>query len=183
MHFPESNALSWTSRHAAWQVRPFFSPGSFNTTRGRSWYLTQIWARNYAEEAALIAAFWVKSFAVNRVLVTFNGKSFDWPQVRDRTTRYVAVAGTLPELIHFDLLHHARRHYGNRFNDCRLQTLERHLLGRVRSGDIPGREIPGVYAEYVRTANERLVEPILHHNAVDLITLWQLALLLSADRD
>ena len=66
------------------------------------------------------------------VLVTFNGKSFDWPQVCDRTTRYAAAAGTLPELAHFDLLHHSRRKYGNRFGDCRLQTLEQYVCGRAQ---------------------------------------------------
>ena len=143
--------------------------------------VTQLWARTYAEEAALIGALG-DIVRANRVLVTFNGKSFDWPQVRDRTTRFAAAEGTLPELEHFDLLHYSRRKYGRQFGDCRLQTLERHVFGRRRFGDIPGREIPGVYAEYVRTGNTQLVEPILHHNALDLVTLWQLALRISDDR-
>jgi uncharacterized protein YprB with RNaseH-like and TPR domain len=141
--------------------------------------LTQLWARNYAEEAALIGALG-EIVQSSRVLVTFNGKSFDWPQVRDRTTRYAAATGTLPELPHFDLLHHSRRRYGRQFGDCRLQTLELHVCGRRRVGDIPGHEIPSVYAEYVRTGNTELVEPILHHNALDLVTLWQLALQLGS---
>ena len=40
--------------------------------------LTQLWARNYAEEKAILQSLWT-IVAVNDVLVTFNGKSFDWP--------------------------------------------------------------------------------------------------------
>ena len=43
-------------------------------------------------------------------------------------------------------------------------------------GDIPGREIPAAYHDYVRDGRSPAVESILHHNALDLVTLLQLAL-------
>ena len=47
--------------------------------------LTQLWARDYSEEKALLQSLWnlVRS---KPLLITFNGKSFDWPQVHDRST-------------------------------------------------------------------------------------------------
>ena len=51
-------------------------------TAGR---LSQLLARNYAEEKPLLQTLW-NIAADKRVLVTFNGKSFDWPMVHDRST-------------------------------------------------------------------------------------------------
>ena len=47
--------------------------------------LDQLLARDYAEEAAVLAELW-RICAGRRVLATFNGKSFDWPMVHDRST-------------------------------------------------------------------------------------------------
>lgn len=138
--------------------------------------LAQLWARNYAEEAAVLATL-RQILAGQRVLATFNGKSFDWPQVRDRCTLHARHAD-LPELIHIDLLHHARRYYKTELPNCKLQTLERYLCGRRRVGDIPGSQIPAEYHRYVQTGDSRSVRAILHHNALDLVTLMQLSLMI-----
>jgi uncharacterized protein YprB with RNaseH-like and TPR domain len=82
-----------------------------------------------------------------------------------------------PVLIHCDLLHHARRRWGKQLPDCRLQTLERHVCRRRRDEDIPGHEIPAAYHDFVRTGDAWLIRSVLHHNALDLITLLQLAML------
>ena len=138
--------------------------------------LCQLLARNYGEEKAMLQTLW--NIAVeNRVLSTFNGKSFDWPMVHDRSTIYhlgqqratsrsvpTSSAAALrrdglerhdlrPELVHCDLLHHARRRWKERLPNCKLQTLERAVCGRRRTGDIPGREIPLAYHDYVRTGD------------------------------
>ena len=47
--------------------------------------LSQLLARNYAEEKAMLQTLW-SIVAEKRVLATFNGKSFDWPMVHDRST-------------------------------------------------------------------------------------------------
>ena len=82
--------------------------------------------------------------------------------------------------VHIDILHHARRRYRGRIPNCRLQTLERHVCLRTREADIPGHAIPGVYAEYVRTGFERDMDTVLYHNALDLVTLFDLAHRLAA---
>jgi hypothetical protein len=136
-------------------------------------------ARNYAEEQAILETLW-QTVALHDVLVTFNGKSFDWPMVVDRSTRYrLAGARAGAELLHIDLLHHARRRWRRQLPDCRLQTLEQVVCRRRRGDDIPGQRIPGAYAEFVRTGFEREMDAILYHNAVDLVTLFDLTLRLA----
>lgn len=160
-------------------------------------YLSQLWARTYAEEKALLHSLWTLANRA-RLLVTFNGKSFDWPQVHDRSTLHhlgdvasstvdqqaanhcepvvLTMKSHRPSLMHFDLLHHARRRWKRQLPNCKLQTLERYICGRHRVGDIPGKDIPSAYHDYVRTGNVRQVRSILHHNALDLVTLLQLSL-------
>jgi len=174
--------------------------------------LRQLLARNYAEEPAMLAALW-QTAASNPVLATFNGKTFDWPVVHDRSTlhhqgrdmRYVKRAAgnsaeterreqsvtngypaaeyfvlerrdPRPNPVHFDLLHHSRRRWKQVLPNCKLQTLERFLCGRARQGDIPGSEIPAAYHEFVRSGDARQIGDILHHNALDLVTLLQVSL-------
>ena len=131
-------------------------------------------ARDYSEERAILEAFW-QVVEGHQVLVTFNGKCFDWPMLRDRRVRH-RFAECLPDLVHFDLLHHARRRWKQGLPDCKLQTLERYICGRFRTGDVPGRLVPAVYHEFVRNRDWRRMEPILMHNALDLVTLLELAL-------
>ncbi len=138
--------------------------------------LSQLWARNYSEEPAVLTT--LRQILVGKkILATFNGKSFDWPQVRDRCTVHTRTA-RLPELTHVDLLHHARRRFKAELPNCRLQTLERYICGRRRVGDIPGGQIPDEYHRYVQSGDNRSVRSILHHNALDLVTLMQLSLVL-----
>lgn len=46
--------------------------------------IEQLLARDYREERAILAALWQR-VADERLLITFNGKSFDWPTVHDRS--------------------------------------------------------------------------------------------------
>ena len=137
-------------------------------------------ARSYAEEAAVLASLW-QIVADHNVLLTFNGKSFDWPMVLERSVRHRLPAAAKPAgWLHIDILHHARRRWRGHLPNCRLQTLERHVCRRSRAADIPGHAIPGVYANYVRTGFERDMDTVLYHNAVDLVTLFDLAHRLAA---
>lgn len=153
------------------------------------WKLDQLLARDYAEERAVLETLWEVT-AQHEVLATFNGKCFDWPMVEDRSTRHLLAThgrgaaepsnadkfnphALRPRLIHCDLLHHARRRWKAYLPNCRLQTLERYICGRRRTGDIEGHAIPAAYHEFVRTGNDREVRAILHHNALDLVTLLE----------
>jgi uncharacterized protein YprB with RNaseH-like and TPR domain len=140
--------------------------------------LSQLWARNYAEEKAIFAT--LGSLLTDRdLLVTFNGKSFDWPTVRDRRTMHHLAQADPP---HVDLLHHARRRWRGSLPNCRLQTLEQFICGRRRAGDLPSHLIPQAYHHYVRTGQVSQVRSVLHHNALDLVTLLQLGMVFVSGR-
>jgi uncharacterized protein YprB with RNaseH-like and TPR domain len=128
----------------------------------------QYFARTYAEEAAALTAF-IDQASRRSVLVTFNGKTFDYPYIK---TRCAATAVPFEvQLEHFDLLHECRRVWKDELPNCRLQTLERLICGRARFDDIPGHRIPDAYHAWVRSGNAAEIRLILHHNLLDLITL------------
>jgi hypothetical protein len=136
-------------------------------------------ARDYSEESAVLAALWQRLAGV-ATLVTFNGKSFDWPMVVDRSRRHLLSRGiTVAPPRHVDLLHLARRRWRGDLPDCKLQTLERHVCGRLRADDLPSHLIPAAYQQFVRTKFEREMDQVLLHNAVDLVTMLDLAMRLA----
>ena len=115
-------------------------------------------------------------------LVSFNGKSFDAPVLE---TRYLfhRLAWDGARLPHVDVLHPARRFWGagsrgaglHSESDCSLVSLERHIVGARRVGDVPGIEIPARYFHFVRTGDARPLAPVFEHNRLDLLTLAALA--------
>lgn len=128
-------------------------------------------ARDYAEEAALLETV-AAEVARRPVVVTYNGKSYDLPFLRERTSR-LRVDRTNPGAV-LDILHPARRRWGKKLPDCRLATLEWHLCRRRRAGDIPGRDIPAAYHRFVRTRDPRPLLKVFTHNLLDLYTLAEL---------
>jgi len=135
--------------------------------------VNQYLARNYAEEAAVISLL-AAAAADKLLLVSFNGKAYDLPYVQMRAAATgVAFAA---DFAHCDLLHEARRVWGGRLPDCKLQTLETNICGRPRYDDIPGSAIPEAYHEFVRSGNAVQMIAILQHNVLDLITLAELML-------
>ena len=131
----------------------------------------QFLARDYSEEAA-VNSFFIKLCQPKKLLVTFNGKSFDMPYIRSRA----AVNGVPFALspAHFDLLHVSRRIWRGMLPNCKLQTLEQHICRRRRFGDIPGSQIPDAYHAFVHSRNARQIVEILRHNLLDLVTLADL---------
>ena len=100
-----------------------------------------------------------------KILVSYNGKSFDHPLLR---TRFLMKGLKLQELPEIDLLHTARRLWKSRLPSCRLGTIENSILGIHRVGDIPGIEIPDIYFNYLKNGkdnvnNKRLVGVFKHH--------------------
>jgi hypothetical protein len=139
---------------------------------GRGLEVRQYFARHYAEEGPVVRRLIEDCAARERCLVTFNGRTFDWPYIVMRA----AALGLPPPAppAHLDLLVTSRRHWKKLLPDCRLQTLERHVCGRGRSGDIPGSEIPAAYHAFVRTGDARRIADAIRHNMLDLITLADL---------
>lgn len=150
---------------------PLFLIGLMHFNR-ETFLIEQLLARDYSEEPAVLLHYHELSSQF-RMLVTFNGKSFDVPQITDRS---YATGTRFGEngMGHVDLLHEARRRWRGRFPNCKLQTLETLICRRRRVGDIPGDQIPQAYHDFVRSGNARQMKDILHHNALDLITMAEL---------
>jgi uncharacterized protein YprB with RNaseH-like and TPR domain len=134
-------------------------------------HFRQYFARDYSEEVSILSAI-SKRMMDSRLLVTFNGKSFDEPYLRGRAVA-TGIAMHTPKA-HLDLLHEARGKYRRDLPNCKLQTLEQMVCGRYREDDIPGSEIPAAYHEFVRTGDARKIQSILQHNLYDLLTMADL---------
>lgn len=151
-------------------MTPVFLIGTMECV-GDGFLFKQYFARDYSEEISILSAF-SDRLACARMIVTFNGKSFDMPFLQNRA---IATGLCLPQpKSHLDLLHESRRRYGRSVPNHKLQTLERIICGRCREDDIPGAEIPAAYHEFVRTGNARKISQILTHNLHDLLTMADL---------
>jgi uncharacterized protein YprB with RNaseH-like and TPR domain len=103
------------------------------------------------------------------VLLSYNGKSFDWTILMKRFAYYGLPLPDAP--IHVDLLHHVRRAFGAEVPDCHLDTIERRVLGIERTNDLPSAEVPIQYTTYMETGNATYLVPIVHHSRQDLASL------------
>jgi uncharacterized protein len=143
---------------------------------GRSLRVHQLFLRRLGEEAPLLRELAAR-MAQASCLVTFNGKSFDWPLLR---TRFVLNRVPVPaELPHLDLLHCARRVFKHRGSGTRLVHLEEQVLGFHRVGDVDGALIPELYFRFLRGAEGSALTPVLEHNVNDLLLLAALLGLLA----
>jgi uncharacterized protein YprB with RNaseH-like and TPR domain len=138
--------------------------------------IEQLFMRDYSEEHAVLTAL-AERMAERRVLVTFNGRCFDWPllETRYRMTRRIAAQAPAA---HLDLLPPARQLWRLKLGSVRLAELERSVLGRLdwdRSDDIPGALIPQAYFEYLRGGAPGPLVEVLRHNRWDLRGLAALA--------
>lgn len=117
-----------------------------------------------------------KEFLSRRVLVSYNGKSFDYGIIKNR---FIMNGLPLHELepLHLDLLYPSRRIWKGILEDFSLPTVERLVLRLSRESDIPAWSIPEVYADYLRGRDvAREILSVFHHNKNDVLSL--LALLL-----
>ena len=139
------------------------------TIENRELVVHQYLLRDIDEEpAALIAT--LGHFARDRpALVTFNGKSFDYPYLQDRLAYYGM--DTVRRFPHFDVLHFSRRRWKDEFPSHCLGALEREILGINRKDDIPGQMVPEFYETYLRTGNCGPLVPIVEHNRQDVVSL------------
>ena len=109
-----------------------------------------------------------------RACASYNGKCFDLPLLRSRFVMTIRTELSVDES-HLDLLHPARRLWRGRFGSVTLRQLEESVLDDGRTDDIPGALIPERYFRFLRERDERLIAPILEHNARDVVSLVRVA--------
>ncbi|MBM6619293.1 ribonuclease H-like domain-containing protein [Bacillus suaedaesalsae] len=107
-------------------------------------------------------------------LVTFNGKAFDWPQVKTRHTLIRDHVPKLPQFGHFDLLHASRRLWKTEYESLKLSVVEKEILNIHRTSDTPGFMAPMIYFHYLEDENPEGVFEIMKHNETDILTLISL---------
>jgi tetratricopeptide (TPR) repeat protein len=122
--------------------------------------------REYSEERSLLYAL-AERFRERCVLVTFNGKSFDWPLLETRYRMSRKIPPPTPRA-HLDFLHPARNLWRLRLGSVRLSELERHVLGWDRGVDLLSDLIPRIYLDFVRGGSPEPLIPVFHHNQMDL---------------
>jgi len=108
--------------------------------------------------------------------VTYNGKAFDFPLLE---TRYILQRQRFPllDLPHLDFLFPARTLWKNTYDSRKLGYLGEMLLGLSRSDDIEASSIPALYFSFLRSQAFSLIEPVMEHNAMDLVGLAAVVLL------
>lgn len=146
--------------------------GTYAFLVGIAWWegggleIEQFFLREYSEERSLLFAL-RERIAEHPVLVTFNGKSFDWPllETRYRMSRKFSIPSPVA---HLDFLHPARNLWRLRLGSVRLSELERHILGWHRGADVLSGQIPQIYFDYLRGGRAEPLVPVLNHNQMDL---------------
>jgi uncharacterized protein len=151
--------------------------GTYAFLVGLAWWdagglqVEQLFLRDFSEEISLLHELALR-IAERPVLVTFNGKSFDWPLLQSRFTMTRKIA--VPKLAaHLDLLHPARALWRLRLGSVRLVELERHVLNPDRLGwhredDIASALIPQYYFDFLRGGSPDPLLGVARHNAMDL---------------
>lgn len=146
----------------------------FATIKDRHVVVHQVLVREMGEE--LPALDLVQACMQEKpVVVSYNGKTFDIPYLISRSAFYGAWMERPGH--HIDLLHASRRSAGHQVQDCRLSTIEQHLLGTSRSHDLPGSMVPEFYEAYLQSGNPGPLVPIVEHNLQDVTSLAKLLFL------
>ena len=129
--------------------------------------LAQYFLRDFDEENALL---WAVGECVREagVIVSYNGRCFDWPLLQ---TRLVMRRAAWPSPPHFDLLTMARRIFKPRLPDCALQTIEQAVLDLHRADDLPGSLIPSRYFAWLRDGDPHILDPVFTHNRQDVLSM------------
>lgn len=109
-------------------------------------------------------------------VVTYNGKTFDYPLME---ARYILQRKRFPllKLPHLDFLFPARTLWKYTYPSRKLGHLGDLLLGISRDEDIESSQIPAIYFNYLRSRSIETIREIVDHNALDLLGLAGLLLL------
>jgi uncharacterized protein YprB with RNaseH-like and TPR domain len=142
---------------------------------GDEFVVRQYFLRDFPDEPPALEA--LAEDLGDAPLVTFNGRTFDWPLL---TTRLRIHRTPVADRPHLDMLPPARRIWAGSLASHALSDLEHHVLGVVRGEDLPGAFIPPAYFDWLRTGRSAMLALAFRHNEIDIVSL--LALTAEASR-
>ncbi len=135
--------------------------------QGETFVVEQYFLHDVTQERAMLEAI-RRRFSEFDLVVSFHGKGFDAPRLLDRLA-FHRMRLDLPAS-HLDLCLVGRSLYRGAFEDCRLQTFERQLVGFRRRDDLPGAECPRAFFSHLR-GDSSLIPRVFEHNLYDVLTL------------
>ncbi len=136
--------------------------------KGNNIISSQYFLRDLDEEIAILKGYF-SHLDEDSVHVTFNGKTFDVPYIKNRL-RYHRIDVDF-DLAHLDLMYFAKYLWRDELPNCQLQTIEKYKFGLERVDDVPGQYIPGYYNTYLSEKNIGPMIPIIEHNRQDIVSL------------
>jgi uncharacterized protein YprB with RNaseH-like and TPR domain len=140
--------------------------------KGDDFHVVQYFIRDFDEEPSMLYALG-KMLERFRLVVTYNGATFDIPLLESRFI-LARLENPLLGMPHLDLLTGARRLWRNGHGSCRLVALEREIVSFLRGPDIPGSMIPRVYFDFVNHGSNlayRQLQSVFTHNVYDIVSL------------
>ncbi|MCK5734860.1 MAG: ribonuclease H-like domain-containing protein [Spirochaetaceae bacterium] len=137
--------------------------------------VTQLFLEDYPGEPALLERY---SELIGNDLpqVSYNGRSFDSQVLKTRFLLNRMPPHIPPQI---DLLYPSRRLWKGVLPDLSLGTLEKEVLGFYRKDDLPGREAPDAWFEWLKGDSERIAG-VFQHNSDDIVSLARLLVHLEA---
>ena len=138
------------------------------TWEGTRYRVRQLFLPEHSEEMQFLSLL-ETAIPAGALLVTYNGRSFDWPLL---VTRYRLHRRAPPQPAgHLDLLPIARQLWRHRLPDARLATVETGVARVHRRDDLPGALIPARYFAFLRTGRPSLLRAVADHNRQDVVSL------------
>jgi hypothetical protein len=148
------------------------------TWQGDLFVTRQLLLPEQSDESGYLAAL-AELIPSEACLVTYNGRSFDWPLL---VARYRLHGRAAPaHAAHLDLLPLARALWRHRLGDARLASVEATICGVRRERDLPGGLVPIRYLDYLRTGHGGLLREVMEHNRQDVISMALLLRVLAMD--
>ncbi|HEY8198170.1 MAG TPA: ribonuclease H-like domain-containing protein [Candidatus Limnocylindrales bacterium] len=138
---------------------------------GADFVTSQLLMPDHADERALLEALDTR-IPADGWLVTYNGRTFDWPLLVARYRMYRRRAPV--HAGHLDLLPIARGVWKHRLPDARLASVEAAVAGVERHEDVPGALIPDRFFGWLRSGRPELLMDVLDHNREDVVSLGRL---------
>jgi len=160
----ETTGLATAAGTVAFLVGLGFWDGSRLTVR-------QLLLPDHADEDAFLDAL-VEALPADAWLVTYNGRTFDWPLL---VARFRLHRRSPPPFAgHLDLLPVARLLFRHRLPDARLSSVESGVCGVERIDDLPGAFVPERYLAFLRHGEPGYLREVALHNEQDVRSLARL---------